>query len=460
MSINRFIVVLFSLLSLPTTAYSADTNNTHSEDANLDSILSGFDSDIPSPQINNNTVQYEEKFPFSGYASIGASYNYAHQRNANTDTDHWDLARLQTTLKLEYEKELTNEWKVFASANLSYDASYGYQGRHHFSQSEINQYEKDYELSETFIQGTLNADIDLSFGRQIVVWGYADNLRVLDVLNPLDNREPGIIDIEELRLPVYMTKLDYFFKDWNFTAIAIHEIRFNKEPVFDNAFFPYNMPLPNETEIKNGGNNTEYALALKRSFKGWDLAFHWARFFDDEAHIDANTFARSHSKLTMIGNSINIATGNWLFKSEIAYFKNINFFATGNEEKSRLDLLLGFEYYGISDTVISLEALNRHINQYNPTLNNDYDDARQDEKQLAFMYKTDFKNDTMHFLFLANNLGFSGNDGAFQRISIEYDATDDLSLTAGFIFYHSGQDIRFRNISGNDRLFLEAKYNF
>ena len=36
-----------------------------------------------------------------------------------------------------------------------------------------------------------------------------DNLRVTDVLNPMDLRVPGLTDIDDLRLPVTMIKLDY-----------------------------------------------------------------------------------------------------------------------------------------------------------------------------------------------------------------------------------------------------------
>ena len=63
-----------------------------------------------------------------------------------------------------------------------------------------------------------------------MVWGKSDNLRVTDVLNPLDNREPGLVDIEDLRLPTTMTKLDLYLGDWNLSGMVVHEVRFNKAP--------------------------------------------------------------------------------------------------------------------------------------------------------------------------------------------------------------------------------------
>ncbi len=65
----------------------------------------------------------------------------------------------------------------------------------------------------------------------------SDTLRVLDVLNPLDNREPGRADIEDLRRPVTMVKLDWHIgRNWRLTGIAIPEIRFDDLPALGTDF--------------------------------------------------------------------------------------------------------------------------------------------------------------------------------------------------------------------------------
>jgi len=71
-------------------------------------------------------------------------------------------------------------------------------------------------------------------------------VRVTDILNPLDNRLPGMVDIKNLRLPVAMTKLDYYTGLWNLSGIMIHEARFDKTPVFNSDFYPGAGPLPSE----------------------------------------------------------------------------------------------------------------------------------------------------------------------------------------------------------------------
>ena len=54
----------------------------------------------------------------------------------------------------------------------------------------------------------------------------------------------------------------------------------------------------------------------------------------------------------MLGFADNFVSGPWLFKAESALNTGINYRSTA--KKNRLDLLFGFDYMGIKDTVISL----------------------------------------------------------------------------------------------------------
>jgi hypothetical protein len=50
--------------------------------------------------------------------------------------------------------------------------------------------------------------LDLKLGLQQVVWGQADGLRVLDVINPLDYREFILEDFLDSRRPFWMVRAD------------------------------------------------------------------------------------------------------------------------------------------------------------------------------------------------------------------------------------------------------------
>ncbi|MCP4221322.1 MAG: DUF1302 domain-containing protein, partial [bacterium] len=188
----------------------------------------------------------------------------------------------------------------------------------------LDNYENELEFDEVFLLGSITNDLDLKAGRQIVVWGRSDNIRISDVLNPLDLRWPGLVDIEKLRLPVTMTKLDYYIKCWSLSGIALHEVRYNKTPEFGSDFFPGLQPLPGKESPHEGFafDKTQFAASLNGIFQGWDVSIYVADIYASEGHI--SPISRfpvpqsqvKHSRIKMFGGAFNIARGNWLFKTE------------------------------------------------------------------------------------------------------------------------------------------------
>ena len=92
------------------------------------------------------------------------------------------------------------------------------------------EYELDAEVGEAWLAGGLGEHVDVTLGRQVVSGAAPRILRVLDVLNPLDNREPGRVDIEDIRRPASMLNVKGYAGDWSAALIAIPEIRFDSNP--------------------------------------------------------------------------------------------------------------------------------------------------------------------------------------------------------------------------------------
>ena len=102
----------------------------------------------------------------------------------------------------------------------------------------------------------------------------------------------------------------------------------------------------------------------------------------------------------------------------------------------------------------------RVIRNFDDVLELTPDEAQEDEFQWVVRLTRDFLNETLTFTLLASTFGGTGEDGAFQRFSAEYDITDSLQIAGGVVLYKSGDLARFRNIGDNDRLFCQIKYSF
>jgi hypothetical protein len=354
-------------------------------------------------------------------------------------------------------------WKARLGATAFYDGAYHLNGqRDLYTETFLDEYEKEIRLEEAYLHGSLSTDLDLKFGRQIVVWGKSDNIRITDVLNPLDRRWPGMVDIRYLRLPVTMTRLDYFIGDWSISPILVHEPRFDIFPVYNSEFFPLPQPAPPLVEPGWSWDNQQPALALNGIFSGWDLSLYGAYVYPEGAYLVADPASapfRTRERAMMLGSAANVALGNWLLKAEIAWWNGLKY-SNSDEEKARLDILAGVEYTGFSETSISFEVANRHIIDYDPALEQLPDGQREDWAQYALRFVKDFQNDTLHLTILVSSFGLLGADGGFERVQLDYDLTDDITLMGGVVFYESGDFPGFREIGDNDRILFELEYRF
>ncbi len=163
----------------------------------------------------------------------------------------------------------------------------------------------------------------------------------------------------------------------------------------------------------------------------------------------------------MAGVALNIAFGNLLLKTVAAGFDGLVFFYLPEKKMRRLDALVGFEYSGISDTTIALEAVQRHILDFDPVLENPPDSASEDVNQYILSYRAELLRQKVDLVAMVVFFGVSGDEGGVRRVSATYDLLEAFSVTGGVVTYQSGNNNPIMEaVKDNDRLFLEARYSF
>ncbi|MBT5934593.1 DUF1302 family protein [Sulfurimonas sp.] len=489
------------LLSLALTSLIASTHLLAQNDTDMD--LGGFDteeltnedsndldgfSDEESETNSNEKVLAPKKqsiFSINGNLAFKTSYGYiphsvkAHQVDTKP-VDYSGFNQAQTSLYLQVDGKLSDDWKVRISGDTFYDALYDIRTNNDYNQDTLDDYRTQIRFDDTYIQGRLSRSIDVKVGRQIVVWGKSDSIRITDVINPIDNRLPGMTDIEDLRLSTTMAKLDYYLGQWNFSAMAIGETRTFIESAPRSEFFPVDSIFPGAPDpfitLENpeiSWDNMQYAFAANGIFSGWDLSFYGADVLDSRWHIEGSlpNATREVSKIQMLGSAINIVTGSWLLKSEVAYIDGIKYNST-LDEKARVDTLVGVDYMGIKDSVLSLEIANKRIFDYETQMSGaptgiipyvpDY--TQEDEVQTAIRATRSFENDSINTTVLLSMFGHNWQYGGFFRASVTYDVVDAVVANFGVIDYIDAakkEDKPFMNaISNNDRVFADITYSF
>ncbi len=413
----------------------------------IDEALEGFDNE-PIKEVNNSIKKKEPTFKdFTGKLTEEATLSY------DDKTPHNGISSLKSSLFLDYEHKFNNGFKVKTNAKAYYDAIYSIRGREKYSKDELNEFESEVKLFDAYIEGSLTNKLDMKIGRQVVVWGRSDTIRITDVLNPLDNRRPGMVDIEDLRLPVGMVKFDYYIRDWRITPIAVIEQRFSKNPPAGSTYNPSINSIPSDKSY----SDITPALSIGAEFSGWDINFYASNLRDDTGYFKNGKI--NHNRVKMFGTALNILNGSWLFKTELAYFNGLKYTAIKDKTFNRTDGLIGLEYNGIADTHISYDISLRKVDDYNKILRNNPRPIKKDKYQQAFRISSDFINSTLHANYLISLFGKELNEGGFQRAWIKYDISDGINANIGLVDYIGGSKL-FDTIKNSDMIFTNLSYSF
>ena len=358
-------------------------------------------------------IDIKKQNDFTSYGSITYSTNYSYK-----DIDDITSSKISTNLNFEYKLDENSKLKSTVKAYQDFESNI--------------KNDRDIDINEIYLQSSLNINTDIKVGRQIVVWGKSDNIRITDTLNPLDMTTPGMVDIEDLRLGRVMSKIDYFMEKWSLTGIILHENRYSDIPKFGSEYTISNEMMYNNMLVKEPSNtieNSGIALSASANLEGQDIAFYYSNQYVD------NTTYRSN----MLGMGYNKVLDSFLFKTEFAYFDNYD----SSTVKSKLDGLVGLEYNGISEGSISFEMANKN-----------------DDIQYALRFTQSYLNQTLDFTALYSAFGKELEDGGFLRVWSDYDIDDKLSTSFGFINYIGGDLAQFEMIKDNDRVFASLKYSF
>lgn len=438
-----------------------------------DEDLAGFTDDSPVEITQEPGAQSPEEFTLGGNIAFKTSVGY-HKHEVD-GSDYSGFNQAQTALYLQLDARLSDDWRLRISGDTFYDAIYDLRSNEDYRQEVLDDYRTQLRLDDTYIQGRVTPDLDLKAGRQVVVWGKSDNIRITDVINPLDNRLPGMTDIEDLRLSVGMVKFDYYTGPWNLSAMIIPENRVMTEATPQGEFFPvdtvFNVPgdtpdpFPELIRPSTSWDNMQYAFAANGVFRGWDLSFYAADVLDQKWHFIQNPQPntplsdRTVSKVKMLGSAVNISEGSWLLKAEAAFLDGVKYNNTP-DEKQRLDALIGFEYMGIRNTTLSLELANRHIFEHEKKMQIQADFVDQDEMQTALRATRSFLNETIDLTALASMFGEKWENGGFARVWMEYELMRAVNVNLGFVDYIGGDKPFTESIKDNDRVFADIQYSF
>ena len=144
-------------------------------------------------------AEEESSLEVSGYikTEIGAYTGDGSSLNSNEPHKAGDIHKGEGTLKFFVNGDVGEESSFHLELQAITDTQGidGYDLHRNYTQYDF--------LREAYIDTTLG-EVDVRLGKQQVVWGKADGVKFLDIINPTDFREWGQNTMEDSRIPLWM----------------------------------------------------------------------------------------------------------------------------------------------------------------------------------------------------------------------------------------------------------------
>ncbi len=373
-----------------------------------------------------------------------------------TEGDH-AYSILQNTLSLNFEH---------SRGNVAFKANpYLY----HYS-------DKDLELGlrEAYLDIYFDS-IDLRIGKQQIIWGKADGVFITDIISPKDLREFLLPDFDEIRIGITALKMDYYPGNHTFEMVWVPAFTPTKIPE-ENSIWRVTPDFPiqptfddSEKEIKGTLENSEVfvkyaALTSRVDFEimagyAWDddPTLHTAKTVDAQTQLPSLLVTPKHHRLSLLGGSVSVPAGGFVFRSEGAYYRDKYFqssdplLSDGVLRKNYLHYLLGTDYTWW-EVKLSAQFIRQTILNYDEQIVQD-----EFENTMTFLASKDFLRETLR-VELFSYLGLSNQD-ALMRPKITYDLADGFKILAGANIF-VGSEGSFGQYNDNDMVYSKVKYSF
>ncbi|MBV1877991.1 MAG: hypothetical protein KUG79_10160 [Pseudomonadales bacterium] len=297
----------------------------------------------------------------------------------------------------------------------------------------------------------------LRIGKQQVVWGQADGLKLLDLVNPQDFRQFILAEFNESRIPLWMINVELFLPNGDLQLLWVPDTSMHNLAE-SGALFAFTAPFVNiSTDIQihfegidrpdNVIKDSDFGLRFSMFAHNWDLTFNYLYHYDDfpvlRQSINATglrirpEYERTHS----LGASASNAFGSFIFRSEIVVNSHkyqssvLTAQNKGVDDTPEVAYMVGLDWQGISKLFFSLQIFQSHL-----LADKDFNRDRVDSN-LTLLARRQFMNERLRveFLIIAHL-----NDGdKLIRLKSEFEMLSNTVISVYGDYFSGSSDELF-----------------
>lgn len=313
-------------------------------------------------------------------------------------------------------------------------------------------------------------DADIRLGKQIIVWGKADQLNPTDNLTPRDNTL-YIADIDDQRFGAMAARATYNFSGAALTGIWLPYFRPSKQPL---------PPIPGIAYSETVPGGSEFAFKLEQSGGAMDWSVSYFHGFDQSPDISIGgpmpggmVLSLQHHRIRVLGADAATTAGRFGLRAEAAYtwteddaglnpfVKNPFFYGVAGGDRTFFDYLnINLQYFvrhvaNYSDPNAIADPLLRSVAVQQAVINNQLDRMQQG---ISLRVADKWLNETLEGE-IAGVANFTRHD-FMLRPRLAYAFDDHRKGTLGAYVYRGGNNTFFGLLRNRTGGFAEARYSF
>lgn len=289
----------------------------------------------------------------------------------------------------------------------------------------------DLELRE-FFWDHYAGDTFARLGKQQIVWGQADGLRVLDVINPLSYREFILPDIEHRRIPLWSALFEFPLDTWTAQLVWVPDATVT-ESTLPGATYSLIPDLYGDGRLQvsrpESLEDSDFGAKLSSFQNRWDLSLNYLYHTIDDPLIRIDTseqrvvadYNRSH----LIGGTASKPFGDVTFRSEVGVESKKRFqdSVTGQTTDTEIgSYVIGLDYSGLADWFISSQFFQTY--RFTST----GEDARSNE-QITLLIRHEAMNNALRLEALS--IYDLDKEDSLVQLEAEYTASSNVVLRVG-----------------------------
>lgn len=377
--------------------------------------------------------------------------------------EHW--SKLRTRAELGSNGKLGEGMKWKLGARFDYDFVYALND-YYPAEVERNQ-RYGIELRENYLDYG-NGNWEFRFGKQHVVWGEMVGLFFADVVSARDQREFVLPDFDQMRIPQWAARAEYFGDDFHAELLWIPVASYDNTGKPGSEFYPMpttpNVRYLQEKRPDRDAENMNYGLRISTLKNGWDISGFYYRSSDVAPtfyrQFDGPTtvYQARHDRIHQYGGTLSKDFGDMVLKAEGVYTNgrssSVLDFADsdGVVRQNTLDWAVGLDFTLPAESRFNVQLFQRRYSNYNAAQIPD-----KEENGYSLLFNTKFINNWEAQAMLISSLNRSD---WLLRPRLTWNFERNWRLLFGADIFKGPPTGSFGRYDQQDRVYSEIRYSF